>query len=64
MNTNDLWENMGDLEEDDVPHVLTGLFALYEKRLQQDSDDAAALLFFQNLSQVLSQVSECNLNRR
>ncbi len=64
VNTNDLWEGMGDLEEDDVPHVLTGLFMLYEKRLESNRDDEAALLFFQNLSQTLAQVNECNLNRR
>ncbi len=64
VNTNDLWEMVGELEEEDIPHVLTGLFTFYEKRLEQDQEDQAAALFFQTLSQTLTQVNGCNLNRR
>ncbi len=64
INTNDLWEAIGDLEEEDVPHVLTKLFTLYEERLSRHPDDEATLLFFQHLSQAMAQTSECNLNRR
>lgn len=63
-NRNDLWEALGDLEEDDVPHVLTRLFTIYEERLNNKPDDEPAQLFFQHLSQTLGQVNECNLNRR
>jgi hypothetical protein len=63
-NTNDLWEALGEVEEDDVPHVLTKLFTIYEERLNRRPDDQAAQLFFQHLSQALEQVNECNLNRR
>lgn len=63
-NTNDLWEAVGDLEEDDVPHVLNRLFTVYEERLQHNPADEAAALFFQHLSQAVSQTNECNLNRR
>jgi len=34
LNTNDLWELMGELEADDVPQ-LTRLFTIYEERLSR-----------------------------
>ncbi len=64
INTNDLWEQLGDMEEDDIPHVLTKLFTLYEDRLQNDPQDESARHFFKHLSQTLKQVGDCNLNRR
>lgn len=64
MNTNTLWETLGDVEEDDVPHVLTKLFTIYEERLSMKADDEAAVLFFTHLEQALAQVDDCNLNRR
>lgn len=64
LNTNDLWETMGELGEDDVPHVLTKLFTIYEERLSRTPDDEATLLFFKHLGQALAQVDSCNLNRR
>ncbi len=64
MNSNDLWESLGNVEEDDIPHVLTKLFTIYEERLSRKPDDDASQLFFQYLSQALEQVNECNLNRR
>ncbi len=64
MNTNDLWEKMGDLEEEDIPHVLTKLFTIYEERLHRMPDDEATALFFKHFGQALNQVSDCNLNRR
>ena len=62
--TNDLWEAIGNLEEDDIPHVLTKLFTIYEEKLQRNPDDEAVIDFFRHLSQALDQVNECNLNRR
>lgn len=64
MNTNQLWEKMGDLEAEDVPLVLTKLFTIYEERLGVMPDDEATALFFKHLGQALDQVGECNLNRR
>ena len=61
---NDLWEAIGSLGEDEVPHVLTRLFTMYEERLAKNSEDAEALLFFRNLDTAISQVTLCNLNRR
>ncbi len=63
-NTNDLWELLGDVEEDDVPHVLTKLFTIYEEKLGRDPHDKTAEEFFKHLSQALTQVDACNLNRR
>ncbi len=62
--TNDLWELLGDMEEEDLPHVLTKLFTIYEEILERTPDDQGAKSFFEHLSRVLSQVSDCNLNRR
>ncbi len=64
MNTNELWEDLGNLEEEDVSHVLTRLFTIYEERLSQKPDDEATALFFKHLGQALDQVGDCNLNRR
>lgn len=64
INTSELWEAIGDLAEEDVPHVLTRLFTSYEERLNHHPDDEATLLFFQLLSQAVAQTDECNLNRR
>lgn len=64
MNTNELWEAIGNLEEEDIPHVLTKLFTIYEERLSQKPDDEATALFFKHLRQALDQVGDCNLNRR
>lgn len=64
MNTNELWEKMGDLEKEDIPHVLTKLFTIYEERLHLKPDDEATTLFFKHLEQALNQVGDCNLNRR
>ncbi|MCF8055332.1 MAG: hypothetical protein K9K37_01675 [Desulfocapsa sp.] len=64
MPTNDLWEALGEVEEDDVPHVLTKLFIIYEEQLSRKPDDEATQLFFKRLRQALEQVNGCNLNRR
>lgn len=64
LNTNQLWEAVGDIEEDDIPHVLTRLFTIYEEKLDRNPDDKAATDFFKHLSQTLALVDKCNLNRR
>jgi len=60
----ELWSAVGSLSGDETLHVLTRLFALYEKHLQQDPADQAALDFFTHLDQAVGQVSQCNSNRR
>lgn len=60
----DLWEALGSLEEEESQLLLTRLFAFYEDQLERDVDADEALKFFRNLDMVLTQVTECNLNRR
>lgn len=60
----DLWEALGSLEEEESQNLLTRLFAFYEDQLERDIDVDEALKFFRNLDTVLTQVTECNLNRR
>ncbi|WPD23077.1 MAG: hypothetical protein SD837_00655 [Candidatus Electrothrix scaldis] len=62
--SNEAWDHLGELSEDDAIHVLTRLFALYEEQEQRNPDDPAAPLFFRNLITALEQTSSCNLNRR
>lgn len=61
---NDLWEALGDISEEETHHLLTKLFAIYEKRLEQDPANREARNFFACLDTALSQTLECNLNRR
>lgn len=61
---NDLWEALGDLNEEEAHHVLSRLFALYEDLIARDPENEEARLFFQKLDTALSQTQECNLNRR
>lgn len=61
---NDLWGELGELSEDETLHVLTRLFAAYEKERQRDPDNQEALRFFRNLDNAITQTCECNSNRR
>jgi hypothetical protein len=61
---NDLWEDIGSLPEDELLHVITSLFAGYEKQLKHRPGDQEALHFFRNLDNAISQSTNCNLNRR
>jgi len=61
---NDLWEALGDLNEEEAHHVLSRLFALYEEITLRDPENEGAQLFFQKLDTALSQAQDCNLNRR
>ena len=62
--SNEAWDHLGELSEDDAIHVLTRLFSMYEEREQRNPDDPATSLFFRNLITALGQTSSCNLNRR
>ena len=64
MNILETWSSLGALPEDEIPHVITRLFALYEARLQQNPADPEAVHFFHNLNLAISQTSQCNSNRR
>jgi hypothetical protein len=62
--SNDVWEQLGELNEEDAVHTLSRLFVMYEELQQSHPVDEAAALFFRNLSTAISLASECNLNRR
>lgn len=64
MNNSDLWEMLGDLDEDQALQVLTQLFSRYEQRLERHPQDAEATTFFRDLATIVAQVQSCNLNRR
>lgn len=64
MNSNDLWDALGSLEDDQAYQVLTQLFVRYEQRREQYPDDPATVIFFQNLTAIMTQVQSCNVNRR
>ncbi len=61
---NDLWEDMGSLEEEEMSHVMTKLFTIYEGHLKRDSNSEESLSFFKNLDRAITETSQCNLNRR
>ena len=64
LNTSDLWDALGSVPEEEMAHVATRLFTLYEARLQQNPDDPEALHFFRNLDLAITQTCQCNSNRR
>ena len=61
---NEIWEALGELDEEEAPHVLTKLFAMYEQMLGQGGDTEEINRFFQNLDNAIELSQECNLNRR
>jgi hypothetical protein len=61
---NDLWDDIGSLSEDEMFHVITKLFAIYETQFGRDPDNTECRNFFNNLDNVISQTMECNSNRR
>ncbi len=64
MNVNELWDDLGSLEDDQALLILSQLFDLYEKKIKQDPQDQEAVQFFNYLQSVMSQVQTCNVNRR
>lgn len=61
---NDLWEDMGSLESEEISHVMTKLFSIYEEYLRRDPNSKESLQFFKNLDRAIIETSQCNLNRR
>lgn len=64
MNTGRIWDALGELPEEELNHLLTRLFTMYEARLAQNPDDPEALRFFANLDLAITQTCQCNGNRR
>lgn len=61
---NDIWEVLGSIGEEETPHVLTKLFAMYDELMTQDPGNQEALNFFRRLDSALVLTDQCNLNRR
>jgi len=60
----DIWGELGELPGEELMHVLTKLFYLYEDSLKKNPENLEALNFFRNLDNALTLTSQCNLNRR
>ncbi len=61
---NDIWSELGELDDEEVIHLMTKLFAVYEEKLQKYPGDPESLNFFKNLENSLRMTTQCNLNRR
>ncbi len=60
----DLWNELGEIPEEELLHVLTKLYSLYEGQLGRSPGNDEAVRFFSNLDTAISQTAGCNLNRR
>lgn len=61
---NEIWEALGEIDEEEIPHVLTKLFTMYEQLLTQEGETEETTRFFRNLGNAIDLSRECNLNRR
>ncbi|PID72089.1 MAG: hypothetical protein CSB34_04460 [Desulfobulbus propionicus] len=63
-NTNDLWELLGQMDENEYGQILFQLFAKYEELQKTASSSQEANQFFNFLQAIVQQVQSCNVNRR
>lgn len=61
---NEIWEALGDIDDEEGQHVLARLFAMYEDQVTRDGETKETSRFFQNLDNAIELTQECNLNRR
>jgi hypothetical protein len=54
---NDIWADLGELPDEEVIHMMTKLFAIYEDKLKNKPEDREALNFFKNLENSINQTS-------
>lgn len=64
ISSGELWEQLGDIELEDFPHILNIVFASYEELQEKDPENKEAAQFFNKLSSAISQTTSCNANRR
>ncbi|PIE57798.1 MAG: hypothetical protein CSA33_07080 [Desulfobulbus propionicus] len=64
MDQNDLWEIIGDLQDNEHEQIVLRLFMQYEERLKAYPDDLEAQHFFNYLSAIIEHIQSCNVNRR
>jgi hypothetical protein len=55
---NDIWADLGELPDEEVIHMMTKLFAIYEDKLKNKPEDREALKFFKNLENSINQTSQ------
>jgi hypothetical protein len=55
---NDIWADLGELPDEEVIHMMTKLFAIYEDKLKNKPEDREALNFFKNLENSINQTSQ------
>lgn len=60
----DIWDDLGSLSENELFHVMTKLYAIYEAQLRQHPNDRESLHFFKHLGNTIPQTAACNSNRR
>ena len=60
----DLWNEIGELSEEEIFQLMTRLYDIFDKKLAKDQDDPAAGEFFKQLALALELTGQCNLNRR
>lgn len=63
-NPDDIWDDLGSLEEQDLLQAMTNLFSRYYARYERRPEDEEALRFFRYLDNAIEQANQCNLNRR
>lgn len=61
---NDIWEALGDIDDEEAQHVLSKLFVMYEDLVTRNGESQETNRFFQNLDNAIELSQECNLNRR
>ena len=61
---NEIWDDIGSLSENEMFHIVTKLFAIYESLYENAPDNIECKNFFRNLDNVIRQTSQCNSNRR
>jgi len=61
---NEIWEALGDIDDEEAQHVLARLFTMYEELVTRDGETKESNRFFQNLDNAIELTQECNLNRR
>lgn len=61
---NDIWEALGDIDDEEAQHVLSKLFVMYEELVTRNGESQETDRFFQNLDNAIELSRECNLNRR
>jgi len=60
----DLWDEIGEIPEDELVQVLTKLFIAYQEMYDRNPDSPEAKRFFTHLDNAITLTRECNLNRR